>query len=61
MSLEFVQSGRKLPLISPYFDGKVPAGFPSPAEDYLEKPLDLTDYLIENKAPIFMMRVMATR
>ena len=30
---------------------------PSPAEDYLETPLDLTEYLIENKAATFMMRV----
>ena len=44
-------------MILPYFEGKVPAGFPSPAEDYLETPLDLTDYLIENKAATFMMRV----
>ena len=33
------------------------AGFPSPAEDYLETPLDLTEYLIENRAATFMMRV----
>jgi hypothetical protein len=41
----------------PYFDGCVPAGFPSPAEDYLETPLDLADFLIENKAATFLMRV----
>ena len=35
----------------------MPAGFPSPAEDYLETPLDLSEYLIENKAATFMMRV----
>ncbi len=28
-----------------------------PGEDYLETPLDLTEYLIENKAATFMMRV----
>ncbi|MGI4831355.1 MAG: LexA family protein [Janthinobacterium lividum] len=28
-----------------------------PAEDYLETSLDLTEYLIENKAAPFMMRV----
>ena len=44
-------------MVLPYFEGKVPAGFPSPAEDYLETPLDLTEYLIENKAATFMMRV----
>lgn len=45
------------PMVLPCFEGKVPAGFPSPAEDYLETPLDLTEYLIENKAATFMLRV----
>lgn len=45
------------PLWLPYFDGRVPAGFPSPAEDYLEVPLDLNEYLVENKAATFLMRV----
>ena len=31
--------------------------FPSPAEDYLETPLDLTEYLVENKTATFMVRV----
>ena len=45
------------PLILPYFEGLVPAGFPSPAEDYLELPLDLNEYLVENKTATFLMRV----
>ena len=57
MSLIQVERGCDWPLILPYFDGSVPAGFPSPAEDYLETPLDLSEYLIENKAATFMMRV----
>lgn len=57
MGLELVEWAASWPLVLPYFDGKVPAGFPSPAEDYLETPLDLTEYLIENKAATFMMRV----
>ena len=44
-------------LVLPFFDGAVPAGFPSPAEDYLETPLDLTELLIDNRAATFMMRV----
>lgn len=35
----------------------VSAGFPSPAEDYVEKHLDLNDYLIEHPAATFFMRV----
>ena len=57
MSLELVEWAASWPMVLPYVEGRVPAGFPSPAEDYLETPLDLTDYLIENKAATFMMRV----
>ena len=44
-------------MVLPFFDGSVPAGFPSPAEDYLGNSTRLTEYLIENKAATFMMRV----
>ena len=57
MGLHIADWAAHWPMVLPYFDGKVPAGFPSPAEDYLETPLDLTEYLIENKAATFMMRV----
>ena len=33
------------------------AGFPSPADDYLEKSLDLNDLLIKNKVATFFMQV----
>lgn len=33
------------------------AGFPSPADDYLEKSLDLNELLISNKVATFFMRV----
>jgi len=45
------------PIVLPYSEGRVPAGFPSPAEDHIEHPLDLAEYLIENKAATFLMRV----
>jgi DNA polymerase V len=35
----------------------VPAGFPSPAEDYAEGPLDLNRYLIHHPAATFFVRV----
>ncbi|MBF0240221.1 MAG: LexA family transcriptional regulator, partial [SAR324 cluster bacterium] len=35
----------------------VSAGFPSPADDYMDNPLDLNDYLIKNKAATFYVRV----
>ena len=39
------------------FSYRIPAGFPSPAEDFLEKRLDLNDYLIKNKAATFLVKV----
>src|SRR6195952_415958 len=57
MSLQLVDRAADWPMVLPYFDGTVPAGFPSPAEDYLETPLDLTDFLMDNKAATFLMRV----
>jgi DNA polymerase V len=35
----------------------IPAGFPSPAEDFMEKRLDLNDYLVKNQASTFLIRV----
>lgn len=41
----------------PVFLERVPAGFPSPAGDYLEGKLDLNDYLIKHPAATFFVRV----
>ena len=41
----------------PVYGARVPAGFPSPADDYLERTLDLNQYLIEDAAATFMVRV----
>ena len=41
----------------PYFEAKVPAGFPSPAGDYEENRLDLNRHLIKNPAATFFVRV----
>ncbi|EKS35373.1 LexA family protein [Afipia clevelandensis] len=35
----------------------VPAGFPSPADDYIDRPLDFNELLIENPAATFAVRV----
>ncbi len=36
---------------------RVQAGFPSPAEDYQEEPLDLNDYCVDNPPATFFVRV----
>jgi DNA polymerase V len=41
----------------PFFEAKVPAGFPSPAADYEENKLDLNKHLIRNPAATFFVRV----
>jgi DNA polymerase V len=41
----------------PVFGWPVKAGFPSPAEDYVEQNLDLNKYLIRNKPATFMLKV----
>ena len=44
-----------LPL--PLLGRLLPAGFPSPADDYLDGEIDLSRYLIERPAATFLMRV----
>jgi DNA polymerase V len=44
---------RELPLAL----ARVPAGFPSPAEDYLEQSLDIARYLVKRPKTTFFMRV----
>ena len=40
----------------PLFGGKVAAGFPSPADDYVEKNLDLNELLVQKPAATFFVR-----
>jgi DNA polymerase V len=41
----------------PLYASTVAAGFPSPADDYMEGALDLNEYLIAHPAATFMVRV----
>jgi DNA polymerase V len=41
----------------PLVAGRAPAGFPSPADDYLDRPLDFNELLIENPEATFAVRV----
>ena len=44
-------------LARPLFSSRVPAGFPSPADDYIEGHLDLNEYLIQHPSATFYVRV----
>jgi len=48
---------RKTGISLPLFLGGVSAGFPSPAEDYTDRKLDLNELLIKNEAATFFVRV----
>ena len=48
---------RKTGISLPLFSGGVSAGFPSPAEDYTDRKLDLNELLIKNPAATFFVRV----
>lgn len=41
----------------PLYSSKVQAGFPSPAEDFVEGKIDLNSYLIKHQTATFMVRV----
>ncbi len=48
---------RKTTTARPLFLSGVSAGFPSPADDYLDRKLDLNEHLIKNPAATFFVRV----
>lgn len=44
------------PFSLPLFGGRVPCGFPSPAQDYVEGPLDLNQLCVSRPAATFFVR-----
>ncbi|MEW6520824.1 MAG: translesion error-prone DNA polymerase V autoproteolytic subunit [Thermodesulfobacteriota bacterium] len=48
---------KKSQVLRPLFSSGVSAGFPSPADDYIDRELDLNEYLITNPAATFFVRV----
>jgi len=44
-------------LSRPLYSGRVPAGFPSPADDHIERELDLHELLIDHPAATFYVRM----
>jgi len=54
---DFVSSAHLTTRELPLFGCPVPAGFPSPADDHLAEPFDLTQHLFRNPASTFLARV----
>jgi DNA polymerase V len=52
---EFAPDSRKMSL--PLYTSKVAAGFPSPADDHVERRLNPSDYLVDNDSSTFFVRV----
>ena len=55
--ITIIQPDFSTTLARPLFLSRVPAGFPSPADDYIEGSLDLNQHLIKHKAATFFVRV----
>ncbi len=58
MHPDFIHPARspgRLPL--PLFASRIPAGFPSPADDYVESRLDLNELLVQRREATYFLRV----
>ncbi len=49
------RTGKKIKL--PLYEFPVSAGFPSPADDYIDKHIDLNEYIIKHPSATFFVRV----
>ncbi len=57
-SIESIRrAGGCVPARFPLFAARIPAGFPSPADDYVDKGLDLNELLVRHPAATFFVRV----
>jgi DNA polymerase V len=52
----FAAALQAMPVACPLFSSHVTAGFPSPADDYVEGSLDLNEHLIEHREATFFVR-----
>lgn len=53
---DFVKTKKVSSILLPLYGGRVEAGFPSPADDYIEDYLDLNDRFITNPAATFIVK-----
>lgn len=56
-TLYFYKQEKKCEYVIPLFESRISAGFPSPAEDYIENALDLNELLIKHPVATFFVRV----
>jgi DNA polymerase V len=56
-SLEFFRPDKGRSLKLEFFTNTISAGFPSPAEDFIDRKLDLNEYLIKNPSATFLVKV----
>lgn len=49
-------AGASAPVACPLLLTRVAAGFPSPADDYLDRPLDITEHLVRHPEATFFLR-----
>ena len=56
-ALEFFRTEKGKSIELNLFTNPVYAGFPSPAEDFVDRKLDLNDYLIKNPSATFFVKV----
>ncbi len=58
MKLQYLgEHSTRTALKAPFYLTSVQAGFPSPADDYMDKRLDLNEYLIKHQSATFYCRV----
>lgn len=63
--LKQIHAGKELSFYSmdekvldiPFYQSNVPAGFPSPAEDFMDLDLNLQEYLVQHPSATFCVRV----
>lgn len=55
--LQVFKAATKVKQPLPLFSSTVQAGFPSPADDYVEKNLDLNEFIVKHPTATFFVRV----
>ena len=57
VALQLHAISKRVPFKIPLMNATITAGFPSPADDHLDLPVDLNEYLVKHPAATFYVRV----